>query len=256
MYVALLLFVWPAGRLDIAQLKYDPPVQFNTVITPEPEQTFTSALAVQTHGSSGFNVADQSLDVRMPIVPRLAMMFGHGLNRAATKALPDSTSMRLLDQGLANLKIPDPNLKAELVAFHQQCYIPAVNKYQSFWREQGKPAALVVREERFGIQDTTWMGSAVLLETEGLYKPCLNPGVCGSSLQSSTPVQGFAYNTARDGEALAYTTPGAWGRPYCSEWWTQSLEPKVWAMVDGPETMPKFQKVLALNAINWLGNST
>lgn len=254
MYFVLILFVWPTSKLDLFTLKYDPPPQFNTVTAPAAEVNFVSAVSVQTHGSSGFPAAGQSLDVRMPIMARLAMMIGHGINRATTKILPDVTSMRLLDQGLANLKLKDPGLKNEVVAFYQQCYTPAVNKWATFWRETSKPAALIALETRYGPQDTGWMGSAVLLQTDGLYKPCGNPSQCGSSLQASTPVNGFPVSTARDGEPPPYTTAATWGRPYCNEWWNR-LGDTLYQHIDGEAYYERARTIVEANNMEWFSSN-
>jgi hypothetical protein len=256
MYLTMLLFVWPAGNLDLGVLKYDPPPQFDTVNAPEPEQTFGSALSVQNAGQKGFALStylstnSSSFNIRVPIMARLSMMVGHGMNRATTKVLPDQLSMRLLDQGLSSLRIGNPTLKNDLVAFNQQCYIPAVNKFQNFWRESGKPQALIDRQEKWTIQDVGWIGSRILLETEGLYKPCPNPANCGSSLQASTPVSGFPYSTARDGEPMAYTTATTWGRPYCDQWWS-NIKQQIFIELDGQNTVAKLNTIYSGAAILW-----
>jgi hypothetical protein len=154
-------------------------------------------------------------------------MLGHGINRATTKLLASQISMRLLDEGLSTMKIDDPALKQELTSFNQECYIPAVNKWRTFWRESGKPAGLKVLEAVWKETDLTYLGSRILLETPGLYAPCPNPAQCGSSLQSSRPVNGFPWSNARDGEPLAYQGTPPYGMPYCNEWW-EEIKEELW----------------------------
>ena len=254
MYFALLLFAWPAGKLTLGELKYAVPAQFDTATEPRVDIGILEAAAAQTHGSRGFKLDGEHMDIRVPIVPRLAMMLGHGLSRATTKVLPDQLSMRLLDQGMAHLNIGDPTLKNNIIQFNQQCYIPAVNKWQTFWAETGKPGDLVTREEKWKLTDVGWLGSRILLETNGLYKPCTNPIVCGSSLQASTPVSGFSYNTARDGVTPTYSTgPSPNGRPYCDQWWND-IKSKVYSHINGNDLAQSITKIMGNSGVlAWYG---
>ena len=222
-YIVMLLFVWPMGALDMRQLEYQPPPTFSTVNRPPELYNFMESLRVQQHGTRGFDItrspSGRSLDVKVPIGIRMAMMTGHGINRATTVILPDQLSLRLLDQGLTNLKLTDGDVKGAIVRFNQQCYIPAVNKWKLWSNDQkGKRPELLSLEAEWGIKDIGYMGSIILMNTEGLYKPCTRPTICGSSLQASEGTAGFTYDATRDGTSVvAGTQPPA--RPYCNQWW-------------------------------------
>ena len=255
MYFALLLFAWPAGKLNLGNLKYDIPAQFDTADQPRVDIGILEAAAAQSHGSRGFKLDSAHMDIRVPIVPRLAMMLGHGLSRATTKVLPDQLSMRLLDQGMAHLNIGDPTLKNNIIQFNQQCYIPAVNKWQTFWSETGKPGTLTTREDKWKLVDVGWLGSRILLETEGLYRPCGTPSVCGSSLQASTPVSGFPYLASRDGVKPTYasTTTNQYGRPYCDQWWND-IKTKIYSHIQGSDVARKITKIMGnAGVLAWYG---
>jgi len=225
LFVVMLIFVWPSMKLDMANIKYDPPSTFATAAESGGEPV-TIYDATTTYGRSGFK--PNQYDVKVSIAQRLAMMVGHGINRATTKLLASQTSMRLLDEGLSTMKIDDPALKQELVEFNQECYIPAINKWKTFWRESGKPIELQTLEAIWKQTDLTYIGSRVLMDTPGLYAPCPNPSQCGSSLQSSRPVAGFPWSNARDGEPMAYQGTPPNGMPYCNQWWT-SVKGKLWS---------------------------
>ena len=245
MFVVMLLFVWPSQKLDMVNIKYDPPATFETAATPLPAVNIYDAAT--TYGQTGFK-PDQ-YDVKVSIVQRLTMMMGHGINRASTKLLASQVSMRLLDEGLSTMKIDDPALKQELAAFNQECYIPAVNKWRTYWRESGKPPALTGLENLWKETDLTYMGSRILAETPGLYKPCPNPAQCGSSLQSSRPINGFPWSNARDGEPLAYQGTPPYGMPYCDEWW-DAVKTKLWTKQAG--WLDEFNFILSENGFTAL----
>ena len=255
MYFALLLFAWPAGKLSLGELKYAIPAQFDTAAEPRVDIGILEAAAAQSHGSRGFKLDGEHMNIKVPIVPRLAMMLGHGLSRATTKVLPDQLSMRLLDQGMAHLNIGDPTLKNNIIQFNQQCYIPAVNKWQTFWSETGKPGALTTREEKWKLVDVGWLGSRILLETEGLYRPCGTPSACGSSLQASTPVSGFPYLASRDGVKPTYatTTTTLYGRPYCDQWWND-IKTKIYNHIEGADLTRSINKIMGnAGVVAWYG---
>jgi|GEM_PF-4408939 len=257
MYFALLLFAWPAGKLTLGELKYAVPAQFDTADQPRTDIGILEAAVVQSHGSRGFKLDGEHMNIRVPIVPRLAMMLGHGLSRATTKVLPDQLSMRLLDQGMSHLNIGDPTLKNNIIQFNQQCYIPAVNKWQTFWAESVKPGDLVTRETKWKLTDVGWLGSRILLETDGLYRPCGNPSVCGSSLQASTPVTGFPYLASRDGVAPSYTGASAstFGRPYCDQWWND-IKSKVYNQINGNDLTRSISKIMGnAGVLAWYGTT-
>ena len=224
LFVVMLIFVWPSMKLDMANIKYDPPSTFATAAESGGEPV-TIYDRTTTYGQSGFK--PNQYDVKVSIAQRLAMAVGHGINRATTKLLASQTSMRLLDEGLSTMKIDDPALKQELVEFNQECYIPAINKWKTFWRESGKPIDLQTLEAIWKQTDLTYIGSRVLMDTPGLYAPCPNPSQCGSSLQSSRAVAGFPWSNARDGEPMAYQGTPQNGMPYCNQWWT-SIKGKLW----------------------------
>jgi TraG-like protein, N-terminal region len=252
LWLVLLLCVWPISTLDVGLMKYDPPATITTINAPLPDVTVTSATTQQEHGRRGFNINDPAqcencFDIRVPLMIRLAMMTGHGINRAATKVFPDRLSMRMLDQGLATMKLDDPAMLSELAAFNTQCYIPAVNKMQTFWRGGNLPNDLYRNKEDYGVDDLNWMGSQILLKTEGLYKPCSNTASCGSSLQASNPVNDFVWNDMRDGQPIPGTASPDFrpmGFPYCDEWWIK-LRAGLYAQHSG--MLDEINNILSFN---------
>ena len=255
-FLMLAFFVWPTGTLDIGEMRYLPPPTFATANNPPttPVTVFT-ATNDQTHGARGFALNGPELggagyNIKVPAMLRLMMMFGHGMNNATTKVLPDRISMRLLDQSLARMQIEDGQLKADLGAFNVQCYIPAVNKWTNFWRDKPKPAELTAREEAFGQEDIGWMGSGILLGTPGLYMPCNNVLACGSSLQASEPIQGFAWDNSRDGVRADWMPQNTPGRPYCNNWWRR-LETRVYEGI-GSDTLTQINAIMGKNALTLL----
>jgi hypothetical protein len=138
-------------------------------------------------------------------------------------------------------------LKSNLAAFNVQCYIPAVNKWSNFWRDKTKPADLLALENAFGIEDIGWMGSRILAETPGLYAPCGNVGQCGSSLQSSDPIQGVVWDNARDGQRMSWMPPNTPGRPYCGQWWN-TLRGQVYDEM--ADTLTQINAIMGANGLD------
>ncbi len=256
-YIVMLMFVWPMGSLDLRTLNYDPPAQFSTVAQPDGMVTFMEALGLQTHGDRGFNIAESpaggTLTIKTPMGVRLAMMIGHGLNRATTVILPDRLSLRLLDQGMSQLKLTDGNLRADVVKFNSQCYIPAVNKWKTWSNDQkGKRQELLALEAEWGLKDISYMGSIILMNTPGLYKPCTTPTICGSSLQATEGTRNFSYDANRDGTSMvAGVQPPA--RPYCNQWWRKIRDD---VTVNQSTYVSSFNAIMADNGIPRLGDES
>ena len=94
---------------------------------------------------------------------------------------------------------------AEVNDFFSQCYVPARSKYQA--QRPDMPAITAILGT-YGADDPDWMGSHVYCDTAGYY----------DTLRPTSPIIGWTYNAARDTE-YDPTSPPAWGKPYCKQWW-------------------------------------
>ena len=204
LFIALLVVVLagqPAALtpLNAGTLSYAPPPTLNN---PAPV-TATVAAPQSTYGTTGFNGSPATVNIPVWWYAVLAMT--SGFNHAAIEGMPSAGDMRTFEQQARLATIADPRLRQEMSEFFSQCYIPARSKFQA---EQPNAAAVSALLTTYGPDDPDWMGSHVYRDTVGYY----------DTLRPANQIPGWAYNAARDTE-YDPSTPPAWGKPTCKQWW-------------------------------------
>lgn len=204
LFIALLVVVLagqPAVKtpLDAGTLHYTPPP---TLGEPNPP-TATVVDPKSTYGTNGF--AGSPATVNVPAWWYAVMAISSGFNHAAIEGIPSASDMRTFEQQARLATIADPRLRREVSDFFSNCYIPARSKFQA---ERPANAAVNALLATYGPDDPDWLGSHVYRDTAGFY----------DTLRAGTPVQGWAYNAARDTE-YDPANPPPWGRPTCKDWW-------------------------------------
>ncbi len=204
LFIALLVVVLagqPAALtpLNAGTLSYSPPP---TLLNPTPA-TATVAAPLSTYGTTGFT--GSAATVNVPVWWYGVIALSSGLNHAIVEGLPTVADMRTFEQQAHLATIADPRLRQEVSDFFSQCYIPARSKYQT---ERPNTAAISGILNTYGADDPDWMGSHVYRDTAGYY----------DTLRPANQITGWAYNAVRDTE-YDPTTPPAWGKPYCKQWW-------------------------------------
>ncbi|MCB1733677.1 MAG: conjugal transfer protein TraG N-terminal domain-containing protein [Gammaproteobacteria bacterium] len=162
--------------------------------------------------------------VQVPMWWALIVKTSEAFVAAGQALMPEGDDLRAVLHNLSGINIRDQALRAEVNEFYSQCYLPALAKYQ-----QEKPAAAPADRrawpeyeaidaiDQWG-EDVDWMGSHVLLETSGYYKPCSNPNVCGAGMQATTERRDWSFSWYDDnGQVTA-----DYGRPRCDEWWSDN----------------------------------
>ena len=185
--------------LNAGTLSYSPPP---TLLDPTPT-TATIAAPQSTYGATGFT--GTAATVNVPVWWYGVIVLSTGLNHAIVEGLPTVADMRKFEQQAHLATIADPRLRQEVSEFFSQCYIPARSKYQA---ERPNTAAINGILTTYGADDPEWMGYHVYRDTSGYY----------DTLRPASQITGWAYNAARDAEYDA-TTPSAWGKLYCKQWW-------------------------------------
>jgi hypothetical protein len=130
--------------------------------------------------------------------------FVHSISKAVTgaavAAIPCGTDLRQIRMEVDATRIDDPVLAQEVADFTHDCYGPARAKLF-----MNRPA---LSEEQ--LNDVSWIGSGVFVETPGYY----------DIYHSRTPRISWPYDATRDA-GLALTDSGG-GYPTCRQWWTDS----------------------------------
>lgn len=220
--LAYLLCIAPLVRFDANSLRYKPLPSLRDPNPPEVNVNETGT----TYDYLGYAV-DQlpGNEIRLPVMFALSTAVANGLNLTARDLMP-SNAIRLLDQQIRLLRIRHPMVRAEAQAFYDQCYAPAYSKLHTRFLSTALPGqSEVIIEElndpsRMGAaSDTGYIGSTLLLQTPGLYKPCSQPDQCGGSLQATQPVVGWPIDPTRDVDLGYARGVEQWGKPYCDQWW-------------------------------------
>lgn len=178
---------------------------------------------------------DTPTSVQVPMWWALIVKTSEAFVAAGQALMPQGDDLRAVLHNLSGINIRDQALRAEVNEFYTQCYLPALAKYQ-----QEKPAAAHERRwpeyeaidaiDKWG-EDVDWMGSHVLLETSGYYKPCDTPSICGAGVQATTERRDWPFHWYDE----AGQVTADYGRPRCDEWWaddTHGLKQKLLAQAN------------------------
>ncbi len=196
----LLIFfgVAPLVPLDTHTVSYSPLCEQGKTYHPNSTgTTYDKAFAIPTN------------DIRVPLWWYAVLSVSEGITSAANTMVGCVPDLRKMVTEVDMTGITDPELKLQLQDFTTMCYAQA--KMQFFKDTQENNAASLQRiqekVEKFGVDDTEWMGSHAL---NAVYYP---------HLKATRPIPGFDYNKADDINAGTNEVDPSYGMPSCDAWW-------------------------------------
>ena len=220
----------PLGVTSLANvnLYHTPPA---TPLDPTP----TTATGVAS--DSTFDTAFAGVPTSLSIPPWwfTVMSLSSGFNEAVRGGVSGGLSdLRAVEELARTATVRDPSTRAEIQRFYNECYIPARSRYL----RDGPTAATAAAVATHGDADPDWMGSHAFLDEGDLYP----------SLYAEAGVPGFALDlTGADRDLAGNTVLPAWGRPSCSDWWTDAtsgLRARM-AALPGPATLTRLPTAVA-----------
>lgn len=166
-------------------------------------------------GASGTTLDNDSgrfaamLGGHIPQAPLWWYVFSR-LNMAVANSLkfelPCRADLVTVSANLAMSSITDPALRKETAHFHNQCWLPASNK---FLREH---PSIPPSQEPIA-DNVSWLGSRFFLNTAGYY----------DSFRTDEGLQSFAYSVLHGDDAVSDGADGL-GWPTCERWWSDGTD--------------------------------
>ena len=190
-----------------------------------------------TIDSSGMvEINDTPASVRLPLFFSLVSSQFSGVVGSVVKGMPCLKNISELDLELRSLVLQDDLLKNEYTNFANQCFLPSKTKF--FRAMQGNEDHDYVSQKLLdspaSSDDLRYLGSNFYLNTPGFFKPCEVGAVvvgevphseCGHGFRATTPVNNWRYDGNRDIHYNADEIESRPGKPYCDEWWINTLPP-------------------------------
>jgi len=135
--------------------------------TPACAPPGSPAAATATGSSTGttldhtFGASPPSPSV--PIWWDMVMSISAGINKLAIDGIGCAPPVRAIARGLQSIQIEDKQLRVEYERFANECYLPALSKYQRLLPDVSSVTAT------YGPDDTEWPGSHVFQSVSGYY---------------------------------------------------------------------------------------
>jgi TraG-like protein, N-terminal region len=190
--------------LSNASLYYQPPA---TTMDPNPVKA-TGTSSDSTY-QSAFPDVPTSADV--PAWWYTIMGLSSGVNAAVKSGLKTGiTDFRQLEQMAHIATVEDPQLRAEIQRFYNECF----KRARSAFFNAGPPSPQTTNAlTTYGKADTDWMGSHAFRDDPALY----------AVMYPDKEVPGFAFDPSNqdqdmDGSPIKPT----FGKPSCKDWWESS----------------------------------
>jgi hypothetical protein len=120
--------------------------------------------------------------------------------------LPCRADLVTVSANLASSSITDPSLRKEAAHFHNQCWLPASNK---FLREH---PSIPPSQEPIA-DNVSWLGSRFFMDTAGYY----------DSFRTDEGLQSFSYSVLHGDDAVSDGADGL-GWPTCERWWSDGTD--------------------------------
>ncbi len=182
MVIVITLAMVPAAQINIQTVTYERGVCADPAMDVSNNATTYDAAFQNLNG----------MTARVPAWWALVSSISSGVTGAALRSLPCGTNWGTTAYQINQQKITSPAIRAEMKTFLEQCYQPAIAR-------AGQRGMLT------DDADTSWMGSAWLLETPGLY----------DSLNTYKSLPNFNINPQPQS---SYDLADG-GRPTCKDWW-------------------------------------
>lgn len=173
-----------------------------------PAQTTVTADDSNSRYGGSISFTDYPNTVNVPVFWYVVLNFSAGFNRAVMEDIPIALDLREYANELRDIRIDDPELRAELNDFYRDCYIEARSKYLA---ERPNSPQIDTLMNTHGTTDTEWIGSHIFMNVPGFY----------DSIRSDSVREGFVWSQQRDIEWQSNDYP-TYGKPYCREWWASS----------------------------------
>jgi len=219
----------PVTSLSQMRLTY---TEDATTINPNPT-TVTGANSGSTYGSTAFTSTPAT--VQVPVFWYAVMGLSSGINEAIKAGIGSNRQgYREMAAQLQAVSISDPQLRAEVQRFQNECFIPARSRYLV---AQPPSSAVVSAIKTYGAGDTEWMGSHAFRTDSTLYP----------ALFAQAPVAGWPLDPVQDADVADNDIKPDAGRPNCEQWWSDGslgLRSKMVSSLDTTSTL--IQKVTLL----------
>jgi hypothetical protein len=203
-----------------------------TTLNPAPV-TVTGGASGSTYGTAFASVPG---NVEVPAWWFTVMGLSSGINQAVKTGIGSNADGFRQLQELAQLaSVEDPQERAQLQRFANECWIPA----RSMYLTSATPlsAAGAADLATYGTTDPEWIGSHVFQDEPGYY----------DTLAATSGVAGFVVDPTQDADVAGSALPPDNGRPSCNQWWTTLKANIVTNLtITGGATL--FSKVAALIA--------
>lgn len=238
----LLLFVFLIGAVPIVNVQPSQ-VYYKDVCT---NTDVSGADTGTTYDRSFSHIVnhDSSRPIKSPIFWMLVTQVGSGINSFVKGKIPCSNNLRARYNDLRTASISDPMTQEHAKRFTQECFLRARDKfhdkrYQHYVSKKAQefkkrladeyddiftsPEEAMRKAEKAFQEDINSAYSEFYGQTPGFYEEC-NSAECGNfGLSATAPVDGWAYDSTRDGYSpferdLAAQRKLA-GTPTCKEWW-------------------------------------
>lgn len=177
-------------------------------------------------------------DIKVPIYWYVVLAISNGITDQAKDTISKpNVNLRALQSSLNLTTIQDPTLKAEVMRFDKECYLPAYRKYVKMNDSQEEQDSIREAQKKYGQDDVSWIGSEIFQTVSGFY----------NILYASSPVQGFPYNPSNpDDEIQGQVGHPVSGTPPCINWWqneNHGLRNRLYKQLDG-KTQKDLQQLI------------
>ncbi len=225
MFFVLFFAGIPLMPLSLDSLEY-PKVICSTESTEEVEGGITGTT---------FDNLDTPVEVpegtpKIPLLWYVAMQINAGATRSVLAGISCFEDLTALDYKLRNITLDEEPLRREFTRFVNECFIPVKSRYIDAMADKNEFSAYSQDQFTAGVgtnwnaNDPYFVGSKFYMQTEGFYRPCEDPLVCGlHRFRAKYPVEGWAYDSDRDADFSEDDIAAGIGKPYCDQWWNPDM---------------------------------
>ncbi len=203
----------PTINLNLGDMKFNQR-------TCTPGSSVAAMISKATSGSGTGTTLDDtfttasmgSLTSKIPVFWAAVFAVGQSITDGVRVKIPCKSSISETSYQLKTNQIQDPAVRQEIGNFYHSCYKKARAKFDA-----NTPVSYTKAQQQAG--DAGWLGSNFFMTENGYY----------NSIQSDYPVKGFAFDESGADKGWWNGSPPKpqWGRPYCKDWYQNSLRSKI-----------------------------
>lgn len=191
----------PMLAVSHVSLNYTPD---STTLTPSPT-TATGGAPQSTYGTAFSSVPG---NVEIPPWWFTVLALSSGVDQAIKTGIgTDVAGFRQLEDMARRASVEDPQQRAMLQRFTNECWVPARSKYLA--NPSTISAAGSSALSTYGATDPEWPGSHLFQVEPGFY----------DTLAATSGVPGFLVDATQDADVAGSALPPDNGRPTCNQWW-------------------------------------